>query len=253
LVTLAPINLLLRRRPADIGLAPQGEGGGATGKRARLRVVDARWAATDWTLARAMRTGRFWWLALGYFCALFAWYAVQVHQTAYLIEIGFSPLRAAWALGAVSVAGVPGQIALGALSDRIGREPVWTIGCAGFALCYAALIALARDPSPALLWSMVLAQGFLGYALTSVMGPMAAEIFEGPQYGTIFGTLTIALIGGGAAGPLVAGALRDTTGSYLIAFLLAILCCAVSAAAIWIAAPRKVRAISSRSRPAPGI
>ena len=37
---------------------------------------------------------------------------------------------------------IPGQIALGHLSDRIGREWVWTVGCLGFALCYVALLAL---------------------------------------------------------------------------------------------------------------
>jgi hypothetical protein len=42
----------------------------------------------DWTLVRAFRTARFWWIAVGYFCGLFAWYAVQVHQTKYLIDIG---------------------------------------------------------------------------------------------------------------------------------------------------------------------
>ena len=52
---------------------------------------------------------------------------------------------------------------------------------------------------------MVFAQGFFGYALTSVMGPIVAEIFEGPHFGSIFGTITVALIGGGAAGPWVAG------------------------------------------------
>ena len=50
----------------------------------------AAWVAVDWTLGRAMRTARFWWIAVGYFCGLFAWYAVQVHQTKYLVEIGFS-------------------------------------------------------------------------------------------------------------------------------------------------------------------
>ena len=87
-----------------------------------------------------MRTARFWWIALGYFCGLFAWYAVQVHQTKYLVEIGFSSDRAAWALGVVSLVGIPGQIALGHLSDRIGREWVWTIGCFGFAICFVALL-----------------------------------------------------------------------------------------------------------------
>jgi hypothetical protein len=32
-------------------------------------IVDHSWAVGDWTLARALRTGRFWWIAAGYFCA----------------------------------------------------------------------------------------------------------------------------------------------------------------------------------------
>lgn len=94
---------------------------------------------------------------------------------------------------------------------------------------------------------MVVSQGALGYALTSVMGPIVAEIFEGPNYGAIFGTLTVALIGGGAAGPWVTGLVYDAYGSYTPAFALAIALCAVSALAIWIAAPRKVRTVPGKS------
>jgi hypothetical protein len=36
-------------------------------------IVDPAWVDIEWTLARAMRTSRFWWIVLGYFCALFAW------------------------------------------------------------------------------------------------------------------------------------------------------------------------------------
>jgi hypothetical protein len=74
----------------------------------------------DWTLPRALGTARFWWIAIGYFCGLFTWYAVQVHQTKYLIDVGFSPNTAVWALGAGSLVAVPGQIALGHLSRRAG-------------------------------------------------------------------------------------------------------------------------------------
>ena len=241
---LGPLNLLVWRRPQDIGLLPDGQSqAAAAAPRNQSNVVDQASVALEWTLARALRTARFWWIALGFVCALFAWYAIQVHQTKYLIEVGFSPIVAAWALGIVSVVGIPGQIGLGALSDRIGREWIWTAGCAGFAICYAALIALESAPSPVLLWVMVIAQGSLGYALTSVMGPIVAEIFEGPHYGAVFGMLTVALIGGGAAGPWVTGVIHDMTGSYRLAFLLAIALCAVSALAIWLAAPRKVRLV----------
>lgn len=254
LVTLTPLALLLRRRPEDIGLLPDGDSttAGAAAAAGRAYVVDAAWAAIDWTLARAMRTSRFWWLALGYFCGLFAWYLVQVHQTKYLVEVGFSTSEAAWALGWVSLAGVPGQIALGQLSDRVGREIVWTIGSFGFLLTYAALLLLPAHPSMALLIFMVLVQGALGYGVTSVFGAIPAEIFEGRHYGSIFGTLMLLAISGGAFGPLVAGLIHDRTGSYAPAFWIAIGSVALSVFAIWRAAPRRVRAVAGRVSKAQG-
>ncbi len=248
LFVVGALTVLLRRRPEDIGLLPDGVSAASDPQAVRRmsNVVDANWAAVSWTLARAMRTGRFWWIALAYFCAMIAWYIVQIHQTKYLIEIGFTPLVAAWSLGIVSVVAIPGQISLGALSDRVGREVVWTIGCGGFAICYATLIALEQAPSFTLLYVMVTAQGFLGYAVTSVMGPIVAEIFDGRHYGAIFGAITVALTGGGAAGPWIAGMIHDATGSYRLAFLLTIGCCGISAVAIWLAAPRKVRLVSGR-------
>jgi len=250
---LAPLNLLVWQRPEELGLLPDGAAHdpGAVEPRRQANIVDPDWVAIEWTLARALRSSRFWWIVLAYFCALFAWYPVQVHQTKYLIEIGFTPSIAAWALATVSMVAVPGQICLGAWSDRVGREWVWTLACGGFALCYAALIALAQRPSYALLCLMVLSQGFLGYALTSVMGPIVAEIYEGPHYGSIFGTLTVALAGGGAAGPWLTGIIYDRTGSYNGAFLLVIAGCVISAAAIWIAAPRKVRMVPGQAAKRP--
>ena len=249
LVGIAPLAFLVRKSPAEIGQNPDGDTSSpeVAAKRSAATIVDPVWTATEWTLGRAVRTARFWWIAIGYFLALIAWYAVQVHQTKYLVEVGFSPLVAAWALGAVAVIAIPGQILLGALSDRIGREWIWTAGCLGFVISYAALLGLEHSQSSALLYAMVFAQGFFGYALTSVMGPIVAELFEGPHYGSIFGTITIALISGGAAGPWMAGAIHDATGSYRIAFLLIIAFCLVSIVAIWMAAPGKIRAVPGRA------
>jgi len=247
LVLLAPLNLLLKRRPEDLGLKPDGGASGSAIVERTGNVVDRAWAAIDWTLWRALRTARFWWLAAGYFCGLFTWYAVQVHQTKYLIEVGFAPSQAALALGLVSLVAIPGQIAFGHLSDRIGREWVWTIGNMGFVLSCLSLILLGEMPTATLLYAMVLAQGSLGYSMTSVMGAIPAEIFEGRHFGRIFGTAMVAAILGGAAGPWLAGALYDATGSYLPAFWIAAGCSTVSALAIWLAAPRKVRAVAGRA------
>jgi len=143
---------------------------------------------------------------------------------------------------------VPGQIALGHLSDRIGREWVWTIGNLGFALCFAALLMLPRFPSLALLGFMVAAQGMLGYGLSSVVGAIPAEIFQGRHYGAIFGSIMLASIMGGAAGPWITGVIFDATGSYAPAFWIAIGATALSSLAIWLAAPGKVRAVAGQMR-----
>src|ERR1700731_161488 len=160
LVGVGPINLLLRKKPDAIGLLPDGDAAPhATSAKPVSNIVDTAWAATDWTLPRALRTARFWWIAFGYFCGLYIWYAVQVHQTKFLLDIGFSPNVGVWALGTVSLLGIPGQIFLGHVSDRIGREAVWAISCFGFAICFAALIALKHLPSLWFVYLMVLTQG----------------------------------------------------------------------------------------------
>src|SRR5206468_8628038 len=111
------------------------------------------------------------------------------------------------------------------------------------------LIVLRDAPTPSLLILMVVAQGMLGYGLVSVIGAIPAEIFQGPHYGSIVGTVMLAAIVGGAAGPWVTGALHDATGSYTLAFWIAIGCSALSAGAIWLAGPRKVRVVAGRVRP----
>ena len=247
LAVLAPINLLLRKRPEDIGLEPDGDAAPSVASAKPIsNIVDAAWAGTDWTLKRAIGTARFWWIALGYFCGLYIWYAVQVHQTKFLLDIGFSPAVAVWALGVVSLLGIPGQILLGHVSDRVGREWIWAASCLGFAICFAALIALRYAPVLPLVYLMILTQGALGYGLTSIMGAVVLEIFQGKQYGSIFGTIMLAALAGGAAGPWITGILHDLSGSYTIAFAAGIAMSGLSAVAIWMASPGKIRAVAGQ-------
>ena len=113
-------------------------------------------------------------------------------------------------------------------------------------ICYLLMIALRHTPSSPLLYLMVLAQGFLGYGLTSVMGAMVLEIFQGRRYATIFGTVMVALMAGSALGPWLTGVLHDVSGSYAQAFWIAVALSGVSIVAVWLAAPRKVRLVAGR-------
>ncbi len=252
-----PLNFIFQRhRPSDLGLEPDGgkignEKSVAARKDSRQnRIVDHAWVETDWTVARAMRTSRFWWLALSFVTALYAWYAVQVHQTRYLIDVGISAEVAAVALGLVGFFAVAGQIIVGALSDRIGRELAWTLALIGFLSTYLILYILRIWPSEWLMYVMVGFQGFLGYGLASVFGSIPAEIFSGKRYGAIFGVLGALSSMGAALGPWATGVFFDIWGNYDNAFIFAIGFCVVSIVAMWIAGPRKVILVAGRARKA---
>ncbi len=250
-VAIIPLNVMLQRRqPSDLGLEPDGgERRRKDGTRAEAvdTIVDRAWAETDWTLPKAARTARFWWISTGYFAGLFAWYSVQVHQTRYLIDIGMGATEAAFALGLVGLFGIAGQIGIGALSDRIGREAAWALTCLGFAVAYVALIGLGETPARWLVIVMVASQGLLGYGLASLFGAIPAEIFAGRRFATILSVTAAAGNAGAGIGPWVTGVIFDATGSYLPAFLLNLAMCAVSAFGIWMASPRKVRLVAGQA------
>jgi MFS family permease len=249
-----PLNFFLQRKqPSDIGLHPDGDAAPdqeqtLAQQQAADPVVDADWVNTDWTLKKAAKTATFWWLALTCTSALYVWYAVQVHQTKYLIEIGFSELEAASALGLVGFAGVLGQIYLGNLSDRIGREWVWTISTAGFFLSCILLLIMEQVPSMAMMYAMVILQGGLGYGVATVYGSMPADLFQGRGYAIIFGTISTLALVGGAVGPWLTGLFYDAAGNYHLAFYVIIAMSVVSIISVWLAAPRKRRLVAGQAR-----
>ncbi len=234
---LVPLNLLVQRRsPEDLGLLPDGN------QSETVTLGDnPKPSSSGPTLRDALKTSTFWFFALSTFGMLWCWYAVQVHQTQYLLDVGFDPAIATAALSMVSVFGVAGQINGGWMADKLSRESAWTIGVMGFAGCYGALFLMGSTTSPLLLWGMVIMQGLVGYGVTAVFASAPADVFQGRNFSTIFGTLSIFSSLGGGIGPYVTGWIYDLDGDYSRAFLVCIGWCAVSIIAMWLAAPRRHR------------
>lgn len=252
LVVVVPLNFIFQRKsPEELGLLPDGVAhktdAGKTETMHADPVVDQAWVETEWSLKNAVRTRSFWWLCLTCSTGLYVWYAVQIHQTKYLLEIGISPQEAAVALGLVGLAGVFGQIYFGYLSDRIGREWVWTVSASGFAICYLLLLIMEQDASPVFLYAMVIVQGALGYALAAVFGSMPADLFQGRRYGEILGVMSLISLMGGGLGPWLTGLLYDLDGNYRTGFWFAIAMCFVSIFSVWMTAPRKRRLVAGQA------
>jgi MFS family permease len=192
----------------------------------------------SWRLATAMRTWRFWGVAGVYFSGNFVTQMLMIHQVAYLMDHGVSGMMAATVGGAVGLVSIPGKAGWGVLSDRMGRELAVTLAFGCVALSLGALVLAGRDPTPGLLYLYALLIG-LGYAVLSAVFPaIANDLFSGPGfsviYGTLYGVVCLAL----AAGPWVAGRVFDLTGSYGSALWLGLAMAIVTPALAWIVAPR---------------
>ena len=252
LIVVVPLNVLFQRhRPESIGLLPDGDAKPATSNKhgstnVDKAVIDRAWVETEWTLVKAIQTSRYWWLIVSFMAGLYVWYAVQVHQTRYLIDIGISAETAAFALGIVGLTGVAGQICVGHLSDRVGREWAYTLALSGFLATYGCLYILQQWPEIWLVYLMVGLQGFIGYGTSTVFAAIPADLFAGKQYGIIFGTLATAASIGAAVGPWLTGLSYDIQGNYDRAFCLAMVVCLISIAAMWLSGPGKVRCVPGR-------
>jgi MFS family permease len=97
--------------------------------------------------------------------------------------------------------------------------------------------------SSAVTWPLYLYACFfgLGYgARGPILSAIAADLFPGPSFGTIFGLISIGSGLGGALGPWCGGYVYDLLGSYRPAFLLALGALFGVIACFWIATRRLV-------------
>jgi MFS family permease len=102
-----------------------------------------------------------------------------------------------------------------------------------------ALVLAGRHPDTPLPYAYGVLIG-LGYAGTAPLTPAAAsDLFGGPGFATIFGTLHSLLCLGAATGSWGAGKIYDATESYAAALWMALVCSIVAPAMMWVAAPRR--------------
>ncbi|NIM06740.1 MAG: MFS transporter, partial [Armatimonadetes bacterium] len=73
-----------------------------------------------------------------------------------------------------------------------------------------------------------------------------ADIFYGRHFGVLSGLLMCGFGVAGVIGPWLSGFIHDLTGSYNIAFTLAMVSFALSAVSIWVAAPRKAEELRAQ-------
>ena len=233
--------VLLRRRPEDVGLRPDGEAvASVTTGAATVSVQEA-----DWTARRAIRSASFWLLVLASCGSQMAVSGLTTNQAAILAENGLSPMVVASGIGLYGLAWAGSTMAWGLAIERLSARIVLAVlsllvaGC-----CVGAL--LVRDP--ATLLAYVLVYGVSNGAKEALDAIVWADFFGRRAAGTIRGLSRPFLIGFGAAGSFLGGLGYDLTGSYTgVVMLLAVVSLLGVVASAFAVPPRATALLDARA------
>jgi len=216
-------------REAPVAVAPARDAAAPLASSARRDVGDA------------LRSGAFWALFFAYLCTPLAVFSVVTHSVAFAVDHGFHRLFVAGIFGLTGLLSVVGRILFGMAADRIGRAASATIsyGCTAFGtLC---LLSIEISPHAAALYAYALFFGLGFGARGPIITAMASQLFHGRRFGMIYGILSVGNGIGGGVAPWFGGFVHDLTGSYRVAFLVAVAFCAIGSACFWLARPPRPR------------
>ena len=198
------------------------------------RAQSAKTATEEgWTLAKAARTPLYWGLCQVFFFTATAMFTVIVQLVAFFVDVGFSPITAASAFGALGLMSALSVMGSGFTSDRFGYRQTITVTFIGTATGMALLLMLTYMPSHVVLVAFVPIFGLC----MGVRGPLVSSIstryFAGPNVATIYGTIYASNAVGAAFGSLMGGLLHDLTGGYRAALAVAMVCVVMASTPFW--------------------
>ena len=227
-----PLALVMRHRPEQHGLLPDGETPEAKGSAkkesnppAKPAVAEARPPEIDFTAREALRTRAFWLIALAYSFQVLVTGAVIVHLITYLETVDISRGIGGFAMGAIPIISIAGRFGFGWLGDIRDKRHLLAII---FGLQCIGAIILANATSP---WHLI---PFLITFAPAYGGPLPlrpailGEYFGRTSFGTIQGLMMSIGVVGGVTGPILAGWIGDTTWGYPAAFWLSAILSLVS-------------------------
>ena len=194
-------------------------------------------AAATAEVGEALRLPAFWALFFAYMSTPLAVFSVVTHQVAFAVDHGFSRLLVAGIFGLTGLLSVAGRIVFGIAADRIGRAASATISYGCTAVGTLCLLGLEVWPHVAALYGYALFFGLGFGARGPIITAIAAQLFPGRRFGVIYGLLSVGNGIGGGVAPWFGGFVHDVTGSYRVAFLIAIGFCVAGSACFWLARP----------------
>ena len=242
LLIVIPLFLIMRRRPSDIGLQPEGTSDPPRAQRTSgtARAQQASRTETDWTASQAARTPAFWLIIAAESLVILMSGTINFQIVPYLRDIGITPAVAAGALSISSLLGSLGNPFWGWLSDLFSprRLALITLAISGAAVSLFLIV-----PEGRLSIAVVILYGTIAGGLNILGHMMIAQYFGRSSFGSITGLMGPFQTGALGLGPTLGALLFRITGGYRAIYLLGVLSYILALACIIAARPptRKAR------------
>jgi MFS family permease len=201
LVAIPVLWLLLRDRPEEFGLLPDG-----------AAQTDALPAPEEhWTLREAQRTVLFWVFAAGRVVGPVVGASLILYQVIIFKGLGHAPQVAAQTFGLVSIAAALSSVVVGYLIDRVRPGLIMVVQMAAMAVSVVMAMTMTET------WMLVVYAVNFGAAIAIGQvfdNAVLPNLFGRRHLGEIRGFMATAVTLGAAVGPILFGWCYETFGSY---------------------------------------
>ncbi len=190
--------LIVRRRPEDVGLFPDGAPSSGTSS-----------PESGVAYGVAIRTAAFWLLTIAIALGTFASTGMILEHVAYLISRGYAPAFAATLVGLFGLAYLPGRALIAWCGERTSLALLFA---AAFALEALGIVLLVKAPTLPGVIAYVCTFGAAYGATFPLRGALMARRFGRRSYGAIIAAQGVPVGIGAALGPVAVGRLIDALG-----------------------------------------
>jgi MFS family permease len=170
------------------------------------------------TLSRAIRSTKFWIIAVSYFACGFTDFLVTTELPSFALNQHFYAQAGAYALSIVGGANILGLVLAGRFSDISGPRITLALTYLTRLVSMLMLVFLIKDVFLLYLFSFVFGATF--FTTSPLTANLVRQTFGGKNMASILGTLGLVHSIGGGLGVLVGGYVFDVTGSYTNAFVI---------------------------------
>ncbi|MFC2038969.1 MFS transporter [Chloroflexota bacterium] len=244
LVVLIPSIILMRRRPEDMGLYPDGIKPSVTEIKSRGEET-AEFVTEDtgegeplWSRREVLKTKSFWLLAASFGINSMAFQGINISLAPYIQDMGYSETMLASVMTFRAVMAAVGLLFMGFLAEKADRV---FIRVSPFIVQALAVYLLLQAESPLYLWLGVAVYGLGLSGIVVIQEVLWADNFGRLSLGLVRSLAFLVAFGFGASGPIAMNAVFDIMGSYHPAFIAIIGFFALSALCIAVVKPPKAK------------